>query len=729
MSHKTKHFYEFGRFRLDAEGRLLLRGDEAVPLTPKALDLLLTLVEQHGHLLEKEELFKAVWPDSFVEESNLSSNIALIRKALGENGNGERYIETVPKRGYRFVAEVREVKEESAEQSATAPNDEKKKAPPELLSSQAKNYKKGILIALAVSLVMMAALAFGFHKFIKPALRKSADVEPRVVPFTSFPYNELDPSFSPDGNRIAFAWDGERGDNFDIYVKQIGTDAVARLTTSPAAERNPVWSPDGRYIAFSRVSKESGVGLFLMSSLGGPERKITDYNVTAESVLSLSFNLSPANWSPDGTWLSIADKSQAEESSSIFLVARETVEKRKLTAPPAGSTGDDFPAFSPDGKTLALVRNSGNISEIYLAPVAGGEARQLTHENAYAINPVWISEGREILFYLYRGSQGSFWKIPVTGGKPERIWTPSQTVRTFARSRQGQLAWSQLANDMNVWRIELAGSTTAKQSMTPLIASTRFDGSPQFSPDGQKIVFVSNRSGSTEIWVCASDGRSAMQLTSFDGPLVGSPRWSPDGRQIVFDARVAGNADLYIINAEGGKSRRLTTEESEDIVPSFSHDGKWIYFCSNHNGSQQIWKLPAAGGQAVQLTQQGGFDNEESSDGQYLYYAKGRGMPGIWRVPAAGGEEQLVFDQHRAGTWRYWAVAPQGIYFVTAETPERPLIEFFNFATNKIEPVVTLEKKIISRSSGLAISPNGRTLIWSQFDQEGSDIVLLETLR
>src|SRR5262249_26662397 len=259
MSHKTKHFYEFGRFRLDAEGRLLLRGDKAVPLTPKALDLLLTLVEQHGHLLEKEELFKAVWPDSFVEESNLSSNIALIRKALGENGNGERYIETVPKRGYRFVAEVREVKEESAEQSATAPNDEKKKAPPELLSSQAKNYKKGILIALAVSLVMMAALAFGFHKFIKPALRKSADVEPRVVPFTISPKDYFALFSRRGAKRIACAGGGGGGDTFDISAKQLGGAAGARRPTAPAAERNPVWSPDGRYIAFSRVSKEGGV--------------------------------------------------------------------------------------------------------------------------------------------------------------------------------------------------------------------------------------------------------------------------------------------------------------------------------------------------------------------------------------------------------------------------------------------------------------------------------------
>jgi Tol biopolymer transport system component len=246
----------------------------------------------------------------------------------------------------------------------------------------------------------------------------------------------------------------------------------------------------------------------------------------------------------------------------------------------------------------------------------------------------------------------------------------------------------------------------------------------------KRLFFSSYRSGTAEIWVCSSDGRNAKQITAFRSPqTVGSPRWSPDGRQIVFDTRAAGNADIYIISAEGGKPRRLTTEESEDMVPSFSHDGSWIYFCSNRSGSQQIWKLPAAGGQAVQVTRQGGFDNMESPDGHYLYYAKGRGVSGIWRVPIAGGEETLVLDHHRAGAWRYWAVVPQGIYFLTAETAEHPLLEFFNFATNKIVPIITLEKKIASQSSSLSVSPDGHTLIWSQLDQEGSDIMLLDNFR
>jgi Tol biopolymer transport system component len=209
----------------------------------------------------------------------------------------------------------------------------------------------------------------------------------------------------------------------------------------------------------------------------------------------------------------------------------------------------------------------------------------------------------------------------------------------------------------------------------------------------------------------------------------GSPRWSPDGRQIIYDSVAEGSADIYVINAEGGQARRLTTDPSEDIVPSWSHDGQWIYFCSSRSGSLQIWKMPAAGGPAIQITKQGGFDNVESPDGRFLYYAKGRGVPGIWRVPVKGGAEVPVLDHRQAGYLRHWAVVERGIYFATAEDPVHPLIEFFNFATGQITPVARIEKQIPTGLSGLAVSPEERKLIYSQNDQIGGDIMLLENFR
>ncbi|MGH9851847.1 MAG: hypothetical protein ACREBD_18575, partial [Blastocatellia bacterium] len=257
--------------------------------------------------------------------------MALIRKALGDGEDGLKLIETVPKRGYRFVAGVRELGAEQAEViEATARNSEEE-ARPEPLTSKGTRHRKGALLALAALVIAIGGMIFGLYKFITRSESKSSGVEPRIVPFTSFPSNELDPSFSPDGNQIAFAWDGEKSDSYDIYVKQIGTDALLRLTTSPATDRSPIWSPDGRYIAFSRFSKEGGAGLYLMPSLGGSERRITERRIIYESAAMITFNLYVASWSPDGKWLAIADNNLAEEAPGIFLVTRETGERRRLT--------------------------------------------------------------------------------------------------------------------------------------------------------------------------------------------------------------------------------------------------------------------------------------------------------------------------------------------------------------------------------------------------------------
>jgi hypothetical protein len=140
----------------------------------------------------------------------------------------------------------------------------------------------------------------------------------------------------------------------------------------------------------------------------------------------------------------------------------------------------------------------------------------------------------------------------------------------------------------------------------------------------------------------------------------------------------------------------------------------------------QIWKVPADGGPTVQVTRQGGFEGFESTDGKYFYYAKGRAMPGIWRVPVAGGEESLVLDQHQSGLWRYWSVVDKGIYFATAEVPSHPIVEYYSFENNKTTLVARLDKPLFKTDPGLAVSPNGQSILIVQMDQSGSDIRLME---
>ena len=143
----------------------------------------------------------------------------------------------------------------------------------------------------------------------------------------------------------------------------------------------------------------------------------------------------------------------------------------------------------------------------------------------------------------------------------------------------------------------------------------------------------------------------------------------------------------------------------------------------------QIWKVPVEGGQATQVTREGGFEGFESTDGKLLYYAKGRLVPGIWQMPVTGGPETPLLDHNNAGYWRLWAVASKGIYFATANEPARPVIEFFNFATRKVTTIATLDKPLSPTDPGLAVAPNGRSILFAQMDQSGSDLMLVENFR
>ncbi len=753
MSQPVRHLYEFGPFRLDATERLLLRDEQHIPLTPKAFETLLVLVEHGGHVIDKDELMKKVWPNTFVEEVNLAKNVSSLRKIL-DSEQSEHYIETIPKRGYRFVAGVREVWAEEpaqilSERDLLSPhavadrsdvggieNRVPANGKPALEStdfvvagsadssrSQSLASRLGLPVVF-VGLGAMVALGVWFLT-LRPTPKPPAPLL-KILPVTSFSGTEDQAAFSPDGNQIAFVWNGEKEDNSDIYVKLIGAERPLRLTTNPASDTDPVWSPDGHYVAFLRQSAENG-GLFLVPSLGGAERKLADVFPYRPFVIGNTLS-----YSPDGKLLATPDKNSQQQPFSIFAISIETGDKTKLTTPPAGSVGDFFPAFSPDQKTLAFVRSvSIAAADIYLLPLGGGEPKRLTFENTSIRGLSWTSDGKEIVFASRRGgSTYNLWRISILDPTPERLTTGDRDVYSPTISRQGnRLSYTQSMMDGNIWRIGLHTSKGQENSPLKLIASTQEDNGPQYSPDGKRIVFASRRSGSYEIWLCDSDGANPGQLTSIGGPLTGTPRWSPDGRQIAFDSWIEGNADIYVISADGGKPRRLTYDTDEDITPSWSRDGRWIYFGCTRSGSMQIWKVPAEGGAAVQVTKQGGFEGFESTDGKYFYYAKGRAMPGIWRVPVAGGEESLVLDKHQAGLWRYWAVTDQGIYFATAEVPSPPLIEFFSFATGKVTQVARLNKPLFKTDPGLAVSPDGQWLLVVQMDENGSDIVMAENFR
>jgi Tol biopolymer transport system component len=276
------------------------------------------------------------------------------------------------------------------------------------------------------------------------------------------------------------------------------------------------------------------------------------------------------------------------------LLSLDTLEKRKLTSPPEQHWyGDWHPVFSTDGQTLAFLRDSSIATEdVYVVSISGGEPRRMTFDNTGIGGLAWTNDGSHIVFTSNRGGDADlrFWILSVSGGTPEPMATGGERGSDLTISRKGnRLAYTlDSAGNTDIWRIELSSSTGRGSPPTKFIASTREEADPQYSPDGKRIVFVSNRSGSDEIWICDADGSNLVQLTHFGGPRGGSAHWSPDGRQIAFDSRPEGRSHIYLISSEGGRPERITAGDSDETVPTWSMDGKWIYFSSNRNGGRHM---------------------------------------------------------------------------------------------------------------------------------------------
>jgi eukaryotic-like serine/threonine-protein kinase len=599
----------------------------------------------------------------------------------------------------------------------------------EYLVNKIKRHKWRFLIVLSLMVAALAGVGFGLYKVLGRGGAARSGAPLKVTPLTSSPYIERNVAFSPDGRQVAYIWTGEKNDSADLYVKLIGAGEPLRLTNTPGVEMSPAWSPDGRYVAFLR-GKGEGLGFYIIPALGGAERKLAD----AYEWSWVSLRPQALDWSPDGRTLAAVDKTSEDEPWGIYLISVETGERRRLTQPPAGYDGDQLVSFSPDGSRLAFVRTHFAAGDIYTVPVAGGEPVRITSDGTAVVQGLaWTPDGAGLVFSSDRGGGDStLWRVPAAGGTPVAVAGAGENIYDISIARQGdRLAYAQLSLDFNIYRVELTGQPGGRRGAgahVSFISSTRLEETPQFSPDGRRVAFTSNRSGSDELWVCDAEGKNPAQLTNFGGPHTHAPGWSPDGRLIAFASLASGNGDIYVVGADGGSPRRLTSDPSVELGPRWSRDGRWIYFSSDRTGRIEVWKMPAAGGAAVQLTRGSGQNPAESPDGRTVYYLRGQGESGLWQVSTEGGEETQVFEA-RVSPWN-WAAVGRGIYFLTPQARTQYALEFFDFATRQTTQVATLERpSVMSFISALTVSPDERWVLYAQRDKIDFDLMLVENFR
>jgi Tol biopolymer transport system component len=674
------------------------------------------LLERQGDVVTRDELRKALWPDQSWGDLDhrLNKTINRVRDALGDSATSPRFLETLPRIGYRFLVPV----------AALAPNADRvapAEAPPSTVPVEPPRragWLHGWLLACVIGLSVAAG--FAIPAAYRALEKKSAPFQQTLAttPLTTYVGSELYPSFSPDGSQVVFAWDGEAQSTFHLFVTSVNPGARRSLTGGAQRESSPVWSPDGRNIAFLR---EAGAGrgeIRLIRPDGSGDRKI------AEVIPSRTDH--PLAWTRDSHWLVVAANPPGDGPPALFLLSVDSSAMHRITSPPVQSAGDLSPAISPDGAALAFTRATSAVwRDIFVVSLSGdheptGDPVRVTDLHKVVDTLAWTADGRSLYFAASATLAGARFLYRVNSGPTRNtgfVETGIEGSHPSVSSANGSVVYVRPnIEQTSTWRIHVPSrGSAAPVQWSRLLSSTRRDFTVDISSEG-RLVFSSVRSGPTEIWTSNLDGSDLKRVSS----LGATPRWSPDARRIAYQSTENGRAEIYVIEVASGSVLRLSGGAGVDIYPSWSRDGRFLYFSSDRSGKPQIWKAPSGGGDARQITRTGGTYAVESFDGTTIYYTAPGQPASIRSAPAEGGPETLLIDGI-VGLSSI-AIAPEGLYYLSSLTSSQAKLDFYDFATRTSRRIAEIDRPV---HNVLSSPPDGRSVVFTRIDRQDSDLMLL----
>lgn len=673
---QAKHFYRFGPFCLDATERMLTREGRSVPLAPKVFETLLVLIENRGRILEKDELISRLWPDSFVEESSLSQNIFQIRKALGDGSEGQPYIETVPRRGYRFVAPVSETWSRDSEMpvapvleagfkavelTANDETDEPAEVAPPLPVSAAEGsapmmpeaallqplarrpWKKYVAAAL---LIVTAAAAFGVYRLFTQRHAATAS----AVPFHTMRMSRLTrngkvrhQAVSPDGKYVAHVID-DAGQQ-SIWIRQTATASNVQIV--PPAEVDYLglaFSRDGNYVYYAVYpTRPNKIGLLCqVPTLGGVVKKVAD---DVDSGIAIS---------PDGRQLAFLRNFPLEREVVLMTVNTDGSGERRLAL---RKRPDHFswagPTWSPDGKLIAIAARhftpGGSYMNLIGVNVQDATEMMIGKQQWTWVGQLaWMPDGSGIAAVAWHPSYTVYadqlWHIAWPGGEARRITNDLDGYSSISIADDSSaLTTIQSTRTSNIWIVPRDQTGHAVQITSGFGDNYSEELGMAWLPGGH-IIYGSNSSGNADLWMMDADGRNQRQLTTNSNSDV-RPAVSSDARRIVYVSYSAGIPHLWSLNADGAELKQLTNGDGEDLC-SLSPDGKLVFYLARKDDNRRVvWKLPVEGGEPVAMTDEESGSPIVSPDGRWiglLLLDRPAKMKRLAVMPFAGGQPVFI---------------------------------------------------------------------------------------
>jgi len=675
MSKQNKRIFEFGPFSIDTLNRQLLRDGEVVPLKAKAVDTLLLLIESNGDVIEKNDLMQALWPESFVEEANLTQNIYMLRKALGGD-----YIETIPRRGYRFTAPVKEpingdadviVIKERTRTSVSYEVDTDEPPAPQAIAREVINVtprarqlpaattarSRWLWIAISLSVIVAAGVAI----FLWLQNRSLPFASVKLTKFTTTG-KAVKVGISPDGKYVAYVLN-ESGLQ-SIWLRQMTTGKELPIV---APERTDIYgvtfSRDGQYLFYVSQTQNHLAVLYQVPSLGGqPDKLIEDVD-------------SPVTLSPDGKRLAFLRFRPG--AAAIVIANTNGSEERVATSTQTtdavriGPNGVLPPAWSPDGDTIACpvsINRSQWDQAIYGYSLKDGSFKQVTDNHWPSLGRIeWSPDGRGIFATIiesYSTTEQQLWLIPYPAGPPRRITNDLADYRDFGISADTRtLITIQSEKKANIWLARADDLDHPTQ-----LTATSYDAlnGLSWTPDG-KLVYTSQIAGEQNIWITDPNHSEPKQLTSHAGfneqPLV-----SPDGRYIVLLSNRNGQQHHWRIDIDG--KHPLELSRGKDAQATFTADGQNIIFRSLDAQGSNLVRLSINGGEPQLITGRIAFDPNVSPDGKTLACAfrpEPASATKIALLPIEGGEPKFISDMPACYGRLRWMPDGSGIAYAARQ--------------------------------------------------------------